>query len=177
MGVRVKEEPLLVSDPGQDEEQQQKQEQHSEANLGSVVRETWSESKKMWAIASPSILSGLAMFNMTVRPQSFSGHLSDLDLAAISIASTVIIAITFGFLSGYFFHAWDGVLWGRKMDNCYEFWRSYVSSGNILLIGGYFGFASQASSSLLQACEPSSNRDEEYADVDWDKLGFALMPN
>nr|POE70501.1 protein detoxification 27 [Quercus suber] len=37
---------------------------------------------------------------MTVITQSFSGHLSDLDLAAISIASTVIIAITFGFLLG-----------------------------------------------------------------------------
>ena len=38
------------------------------------------------------------VLHMTVITQSFSGHLSDLDLAAISIASTVIIAITFGFL-------------------------------------------------------------------------------
>nr|POF04729.1 branched-chain-amino-acid aminotransferase 2, chloroplastic [Quercus suber] len=48
---------------------------------------------------------------MTVITQSFSGHLSELDLAAISIASTVIIAITFGFLAVY-----EGTKVHRKED-------------------------------------------------------------
>lgn len=101
MGIRQEEEdPLLVSGA---EQQQQEQELHEEENAGSVVRQTLLESKKMWVIAGPSILSRLAMFSMTVITQAFAGHLSDLDLAAISISSTVIIAITFGFLVRYHF--------------------------------------------------------------------------
>nr|POE46613.1 protein detoxification 27 [Quercus suber] len=93
MGAREEEEqqkPLLTSTSEQSQEE--------ELNASSLLRQTWLESKKLWAIAGPSIFSRLAMFSMTVITQSFSGHLSDLDLAAISIASTVIIAITFGFL-------------------------------------------------------------------------------
>ncbi|KAF3445965.1 hypothetical protein FNV43_RR11142 [Rhamnella rubrinervis] len=58
------------------------------------------ESKKIWQIAGPSIFSRLAMFSVTVVVQAFAGHLSDLDLAAISVATTVIISISFGFLLG-----------------------------------------------------------------------------
>ena len=57
----------------------------------------------MWKIAAPSIFSRLAMFSMTLLTQAFAGHLGDLDLAAISIATTVIISISFGFLVTYFF--------------------------------------------------------------------------
>ena len=95
MGVREEaqaQEPLLISASEQQLEE--------EANAGSVIKQTWLESKKMWAIAGPSIFSRLALFSMTVITQAFAGHLSNLDLAAISIASTVIIAITFGFLLG-----------------------------------------------------------------------------
>jgi MATE family multidrug resistance protein len=95
MGAREEaqaQEPLLISASEQQLEE--------EANAGSVIKQTWLESKKMWAIAGPSIFSRLALFSMTVITQAFAGHLSDLDLAAISIASTVIIAITFGFLLG-----------------------------------------------------------------------------
>lgn len=102
MGIRQEEEdPLLVS--GAEQNEQQQEERREEENGGSVVRRTWFESKKMWAIAGPSILSRLAMYSLTVVTQSFSGHLSDLDLAAISICTTVIIAITFGFMVRYDF--------------------------------------------------------------------------
>lgn len=63
-----------------------------------LIERTWLESKKLWQVAAPSIFSRLAMFSVTVVTQSFAGHLSDLDLAAISIATTVIIAVTFGFM-------------------------------------------------------------------------------
>ncbi|KAK8692351.1 hypothetical protein V6N13_075817 [Hibiscus sabdariffa] len=57
------------------------------------------ESKKLWFVAAPSIFSRLAMFSMTVVTQAFAGHLGDLNLAAISIATTVIISLAFGILS------------------------------------------------------------------------------
>ncbi|XP_057425078.1 protein DETOXIFICATION 27-like [Lotus japonicus] len=72
----------------------------STTQLHSLIERTCSESKKLWNIAGPSIFSRLAMFSITVVTQSFSGHLSDLDLAAISISCTLLISITFGFLLG-----------------------------------------------------------------------------
>ncbi|KAE8666782.1 protein TRANSPARENT TESTA 12-like [Hibiscus syriacus] len=42
----------------------------------------------------------MAMLSMTVITQAFAGHLGDLNLAAISIATTVIISIAFGILLG-----------------------------------------------------------------------------
>ncbi|TKY74409.1 TRANSPARENT TESTA protein 12 [Spatholobus suberectus] len=75
------------------------QQQH-ESNTHSLFHRTCSESKKLWHIAAPSIFTRLAMFSITVVTQSFAGHLGDLDLAAISIACTVLISITFGFLLG-----------------------------------------------------------------------------
>ncbi|KAL6317482.1 hypothetical protein AAG906_030235 [Vitis piasezkii] len=90
-GASAEEEPLLV--PSSREEDNRLQAQ-------SLILETWLESKKMWKIAAPSIFSRLAMFSMTLLTQAFAGHLGDLDLAAISIATTVIISISFGFLLG-----------------------------------------------------------------------------
>ncbi|XP_048438936.1 protein DETOXIFICATION 27-like isoform X1 [Pyrus x bretschneideri] len=66
----------------------------------SLIRRTWQESKELWQIAGPSIFSRIAMFSVTVITQSFAGHLSDLDLTAISIVTTVIISISFGFMLG-----------------------------------------------------------------------------
>lgn len=105
MGVAEEEAEPLLSGPQQNEqeEEEEEEERRREGNAGDLVRKTWLESKKTWAIAGPSIFSRLAMFSLTVITQSFAGHLSDLDLAAISIASTVIIAFTFGFLVGIHF--------------------------------------------------------------------------
>ncbi|KAK6938107.1 Multi antimicrobial extrusion protein [Dillenia turbinata] len=65
-----------------------------------LIRSAWEESKKLWKIGGPSIFSRISLFSMTVITQSFAGHLGNLDLAAISIVTTVIISITFGFLLG-----------------------------------------------------------------------------
>ncbi|XP_068344305.1 protein DETOXIFICATION 27-like isoform X1 [Pyrus communis] len=75
----------------------QDQEDAEDCNL---IRRTWQESKELWQIAGPSIFSRIAMFSVTVITQSFAGHLSDLDLTAISIVTTVIISISFGFMLG-----------------------------------------------------------------------------
>ncbi|XP_048330953.2 protein DETOXIFICATION 27-like isoform X2 [Ziziphus jujuba] len=84
--------PLLIS--------HRPQKQQDESETERLIIRTWLESKKIWQIAGPSIFSRLAMFFVTVIVQSFAGHLSDLDLAAISIGTTVIISLTFGFLLG-----------------------------------------------------------------------------
>ncbi|GAB4844972.1 hypothetical protein Ancab_038365 [Ancistrocladus abbreviatus] len=58
----------------------------------------WIESKKLWHIAGPSILSRVASFSMNVVTVAFAGHLGDLDLAALSIANNVFVGFSFGLL-------------------------------------------------------------------------------
>ncbi|KAH9756398.1 protein DETOXIFICATION 27 [Citrus sinensis] len=97
MGIGEEENPLLLSSIYENETPPHLQEI---SNDDSLVSKTWKESKKLWQIAGPSIFSRLAMFSMTFVTQAFAGHLGDLNLAAISIATTVIISISFGFLLG-----------------------------------------------------------------------------
>ncbi|KAB2076390.1 hypothetical protein ERO13_A06G032700v2 [Gossypium hirsutum] len=60
----------------------------------------WIETKKLWVIVGPSIISRVAGYSMNIITQAFAGHLGDVELAAISIANTVIVGFNFGFLLG-----------------------------------------------------------------------------
>ncbi|MCD9560284.1 hypothetical protein HAX54_018806 [Datura stramonium] len=92
-------EPLLHTDTVLEESQSHHFKDRAE-EAENLVKRTCQESKKIWEIAGPSIFSRLAMFSLTVICQSFAGHLGNRDLAAISIATTLFISITFGFLLG-----------------------------------------------------------------------------
>ena len=56
------------------------------------------ESRKLWYIVGPAIFSRIASYSMFVITQAFAGHLGDLELASISIASSVIVGFDFGLL-------------------------------------------------------------------------------
>ena len=58
----------------------------------------WIESKKLWQIVGPAIFSRIASYTMNVVTQAFAGHLGEVELAAISIANTVIVGFNFGLL-------------------------------------------------------------------------------
>ncbi|XP_068637286.1 protein DETOXIFICATION 27-like isoform X1 [Aristolochia californica] len=70
-----------------------------EEELG-LVRRVCIESKKLWRIVGPAILSRIALYTMNVVTQAFAGHLGDLELASISIANTVVVGFSFGLLLG-----------------------------------------------------------------------------
>ncbi|KAL3527503.1 hypothetical protein ACH5RR_012159 [Cinchona calisaya] len=74
-------------------EEQQDQDQ-------SLSRRVWIESKKLWRIVGPAIFSRIASYSMFVVSQAFAGHLGDLELAGLSIASSVICGFDFGLLLG-----------------------------------------------------------------------------
>eukprot|EP01018_Ginkgo_biloba_P040336 Gb_13392 [translate_table: standard] len=74
------------------------EEDSSEGLRDGVGRRLWRESKKLWQIAAPAILSRISMNGMNVVTQAFAGHLGDLELAAISISITVVVGLSFGFL-------------------------------------------------------------------------------
>ncbi|KAI6689264.1 hypothetical protein NL676_026092 [Syzygium grande] len=98
MTDREEQDPLLVS-PSHDEAEGQGEKEDGSDQVGLISR-TLSESKELWRVAGPSIFSRVALYSITVVTQAFAGHLGDIDLAAISIATTVIISISFGFLLG-----------------------------------------------------------------------------
>ncbi|CAJ1974063.1 unnamed protein product [Sphenostylis stenocarpa] len=75
--------------------QQQHDQTYEEQSFGNRF---WLETKKLWIIVGPSIFSRLAAFNMNVVTQAFAGHLGEVELAAISIANTVIVGFNFGLL-------------------------------------------------------------------------------
>ncbi|KAJ4840780.1 Protein DETOXIFICATION 27 [Turnera subulata] len=58
------------------------------------------ESKKLWHIVGPAIISRITSYSMLVITQAFAGHLGDLELGAISIANNVIVGFDFGLLLG-----------------------------------------------------------------------------
>ncbi|GAB4839264.1 branched-chain-amino-acid aminotransferase, variant 2 [Ancistrocladus abbreviatus] len=53
---------------------------------------------------------------------------------------------------------------------------SLRSASSSLQNGNQYFFTSQVVSSLQQAAEPCSGSDAELADIDWDNLGFGLIP-
>ena len=127
------------------------QSQLEQNTSNSLIQETCLESKKLWHIAAPSIFTRLTMFSITVVSQSFAGHLNDLDLAAISIACTLLIAITFGFFVHTFslyllsiilpdFRLFRLCLYENNLSACAVVLEAlnYVAHPNIALLFVYF---------------------------------------
>nr|QBM79448.1 MATE18 [Rehmannia glutinosa] len=65
-----------------------------------LCQRVWVETKKLWRVVGPAIFSRIVSYSMFVITQAFAGHLGDLELAAMSIASNVVIGFDFGLLLG-----------------------------------------------------------------------------
>ena len=73
-------------------------ESRNEDEVGDALQRFWIESKRLWYIAAPTLISQIANFSMILITQVFAAHLGDFELAAISIAYTVIIGFDLGLL-------------------------------------------------------------------------------
>lgn len=69
-----------------------------ENNNKDLTSRVWIESKKLWQIVGPAIFSRISSYTMNIITQAFAGHLGDVELAAVSIANTVIVGFNFGLL-------------------------------------------------------------------------------
>lgn len=58
----------------------------------------YDESKKIWRVALPGVLSRVASFGSIVVTQSFIGHISELDLAAYALVQTLTVRFVNGIL-------------------------------------------------------------------------------
>ncbi|KAM7268485.1 hypothetical protein ACFE04_010651 [Oxalis oulophora] len=70
----------------------------------------WIELKKLWKIAAPIVLNTLCQFAMNSVTIIFVGHIGDVQLAAVSIALTVIGTFSFGFMWRRSLFQWEGAL-------------------------------------------------------------------
>ncbi|PKI45595.1 hypothetical protein CRG98_033911 [Punica granatum] len=73
------------------------EEEETAAGLG---RKVWTETKKLWHILGPAIFTRVATYTMSVAIQVFAGHLGEVELAAASIANTVILGFNFSLVLG-----------------------------------------------------------------------------
>jgi MATE family multidrug resistance protein len=74
--------------------------EHDDGQITSLALRVWIESKKLWRIVGPAALTRVVSYSMLVITQAFAGHLGDLELAAMSIASSVVVGFDFGLLIG-----------------------------------------------------------------------------
>ncbi|KAI3511258.1 hypothetical protein L1887_18406 [Cichorium endivia] len=74
---------------------------HDEQEVEDDLKErVWTESKKIWRVALPGVISRVCAFGTIVITQSFIGHISDMDLAAYALVQTLSVRFVNGILLG-----------------------------------------------------------------------------
>ncbi|KAF3778993.1 DETOXIFICATION 33 protein [Nymphaea thermarum] len=65
-----------------------------------LCRRSLFESKKLWHLAGPAIFTSICNYSLGALTQTFAGQVGELELAAVSIESSVIAGLGYGFLLG-----------------------------------------------------------------------------
>ena len=67
-------------------------------SLGQFVKEVVKENKRLWYLAGPAIFTSLAQYSLGATTQVFAGHLTTLELDAVSTQNMVIAGLAFGLM-------------------------------------------------------------------------------
>ncbi|XP_042376166.1 protein DETOXIFICATION 30-like isoform X2 [Zingiber officinale] len=70
------------------------------SSLGQLLRHGVEENKKLWYLAAPAIFTSIAQYSLGAVTQIFAGHLSTLELDAVSTENSVIAGLAFGIMLG-----------------------------------------------------------------------------
>ncbi|BAT82720.1 Protein DETOXIFICATION 33 [Vigna angularis] len=71
-----------------------------EKTLKFAVKSFAFESKKLWRLAGPAILTCICQYSLGALTQTFAGHVDDLALAAVSVENSVVAGLAFGVMLG-----------------------------------------------------------------------------
>lgn len=63
-----------------------------------MSKKSLNESKKLWEIAAPAIITAVSQFSIGFVSIAFVGHLGSLELAAISVVQNVVEGFVFGIM-------------------------------------------------------------------------------
>lgn len=69
-----------------------------EKTNGDLKVRVYEESRKIWRVALPGVLSRVASFGSIVVTQSFIGHMGELDLAGYALVQTLTVRFVNGIL-------------------------------------------------------------------------------
>ncbi|KAJ0967026.1 hypothetical protein J5N97_023943 [Dioscorea zingiberensis] len=107
-------------------------------NLKQLANQTLKEKKKLWYLAGPAIFTSLAQYSLGAVTQVFAGHLTTLELDAVSTENMVIAGLAFGVMLGMgsALETLCGQAYGAKQPHMLGVYmqRSWV----ILLITSFF---------------------------------------
>ncbi|XP_071707037.1 protein DETOXIFICATION 24-like [Rutidosis leptorrhynchoides] len=67
---------------------------------GDLNKRIWEESKKIWRVSLPSMISRVCAFGTIVITQSFIGHINEIDLAGYALVQTLTVRFVNGILLG-----------------------------------------------------------------------------
>ncbi|KAJ8624798.1 hypothetical protein MRB53_033328 [Persea americana] len=70
------------------------------ANCGQFMKEAVEENRKLWYLAGPAIFTSVAQYSLGAITQVFAGHLTTLELDAVSTENMVIAGLAFGVMLG-----------------------------------------------------------------------------
>lgn len=63
-----------------------------------IKSKVWQESKDIWRVALPGVISRVGSFGTLVVTQSFIGYISALDLASYALVQTITVRFVNGIL-------------------------------------------------------------------------------
>jgi MATE family multidrug resistance protein len=67
-------------------------------SVGSFLRHAADENRKLWYLAGPAIITSITQYSLGAITQVFAGHLTTLELDAISTENNVIAGLAFGIM-------------------------------------------------------------------------------
>ncbi|KAK1326922.1 Protein TRANSPARENT TESTA 12 [Acorus calamus] len=70
------------------------------SSCGQFIELAVEENKKLWCLAGPAIFTALAQYSLGALTQVFAGHLTTLELDAVSIENMVIAGLAYGIMLG-----------------------------------------------------------------------------
>ncbi|KAI4965827.1 hypothetical protein ZWY2020_048075 [Hordeum vulgare] len=66
--------------------------------MGKMVGKSWQESRLLWHIAFPAILTAVFQFSIGFVTVGFAGHIGEVELAAVTVVQNVIEGFAYGVL-------------------------------------------------------------------------------
>ncbi|KAL5223247.1 hypothetical protein ABZP36_027960 [Zizania latifolia] len=69
-------------------------------SVAALVRRAAEENRRLWYLAGPAIFTSLAQYSLGAVSQVFAGHLTTLELDAVSTENMVIAGLAFGIMYG-----------------------------------------------------------------------------
>lgn len=72
--------------------------QPQEEDKTDLKRRVWIETKTIWRVAFPGMLSRVTSFGMIVVTQSFLGHIGEVELATYALVQSVFVRFINGIL-------------------------------------------------------------------------------